>query len=63
MEDEELWWVAGGGVEGGRREWGWGGVKGQPAVTDIASASDGVWNLPRDGIDFADLQSYLAAGV
>ena len=62
MEDEELWWVAGGGVEGGRREWG-GGVKGQPAVTDIASASDGVWNLPRDGIDFADLQSYLAAGV
>ena len=54
--------------------WGWGGgrvagvggggeVKGQPAVTDIASASDGVWNLPRDGIDFADLQSYLATGV
>ena len=53
-----------GGEEGGRRECGGGGeVKGQPAVTDIASASDGVWNLPRDGIDFADLQSYLATGV
>ena len=53
----------------GRREGGGsvcvggGEVKGQPAVTDIASASDGVWNLPRDGIDFADLQSYLATGV